>query len=189
MDLAARESNRNQSGVTQIPTDALEEHECWLRSVIFARSGVPDAVDEIYQEVLLAYCNKFAGISETALAPWLYRVAVTQSLLYRRKLGRFRRLKKNYEERIRPGVYDNEYHDPLELLLSEERRSLIRKAMEKLSRKDAEILILKYTENWSYRDLANRLGVSESAVEARLFRARNRLRKELRVLNVIEVSS
>ncbi len=92
MDLAARESSQSQSGVTQIPTDALEEHERWLRSVIFARSTVPDAVDEIYQEVLLAYCNKFNGISE-------------------------------------------------------------------------------------------------SAVEARLFRARNRLRKELRVLNVIEVSS
>lgn len=189
MDLAPRESSQSQFGETNIPTDALEENERWLRSVIFARSGVPDAVDEIYQEVLLAYCNKHKEISKSAVAPWLYRVAVTQSLLYRRKLGRFRRLKKNYEERVRPGVYDNENHDPLELLLSKERRSLIRKAMEKLSCKDAEILILKYTENWSYRELANRLGISESAVEARLFRARNRLRKELRILNVIEVSS
>jgi RNA polymerase sigma-70 factor (ECF subfamily) len=45
-----------------------------------------------------------------------------------------------------------------------------------LSPRDAEILLLKYTEDWSYRELAAHLGISESAVEARLHRARGRLR-------------
>ena len=54
-------------------------------------------------------------------------------------------------------------------------------------RRDAEILLLKYTEDWSYRQLAGRLGITESAVEARLHRARLRLRAELASLEVIEV--
>jgi len=189
MDYSPRESDQRLDGEHIIPTVAFEEHGRWLKSVIYARSGSPEAVDEIYQEVVLAYCRKFSEVPEAALAPWLYRVAVTQSLLYRRKLGRFQRLKKNFREQVQPGVYGEEYHNPLEFLLCKERRILIRKAMEKLSCRDAEILILKYTENWSYRNLAEKLGISESAVEARLFRARNRLRKELQILNVIEVSS
>ena len=47
-------------------------------------------------------------------------------------------------------------------------------------RGDAEILLLKYSEDWSYRQMAEHLGMSESAVEARLHRARQKLRSELR---------
>ena len=59
-------------------------------------------------------------------------------------------------------------------------------AIKRLVRRDAEILLLKYTEDWSYRELAEHLGISESAVEARLHRARQRLRSELAVLDVVE---
>jgi len=44
-------------------------------------------------------------------------------------------------------------------------------------------LLLKYTENWSYRQLADHLGLSASAVEARLHRARQKLRRQLAVLD------
>jgi RNA polymerase sigma-70 factor (ECF subfamily) len=74
--------------------------------------------------------------------------------------------------------------DPLAWLLSDERRRLVRTALEQLSRQDAEMLLLKYSEDWTYRDLAAHLGISESAVEARLHRARGRLRRELANLNV-----
>ena len=53
--------------------------------------------------------------------------------------------------------------------------------------RDAEILLLKYTEDWSYRQLASRLGITKVAVEARLHRARQRFRAELTNLAVIEV--
>jgi RNA polymerase sigma-70 factor (ECF subfamily) len=46
--------------------------------------------------------------------------------------------------------------------------------------------VLKYTEHWSYRQLAEHLGATESAVEARLHRARARLREELGRLRLNE---
>ena len=49
--------------------------------------------------------------------------------------------------------------------------------------------MLKYTEDWSYHELAEHLGISHSAVEARLHRARKRLREELTAMDVIEVST
>ena len=43
---------------------------------------------------------------------------------------------------------------------------LVRQAMAKLPSRDAEILLLKYTENWSCRDLANHLDQTEAAIES-----------------------
>jgi RNA polymerase sigma factor (sigma-70 family) len=39
--------------------------------------------------------------------------------------------------------------------------------------------MFKYGERWSYRQIAERLGITEKAVDARLTRARARLRSEL----------
>jgi RNA polymerase sigma-70 factor (ECF subfamily) len=76
--------------------------------------------------------------------------------------------------------------EPLDWLLHDERRDLVRTALERLPRRDAEILQLKYSENWSYRVLAEHMGISESAVEARLHRARSRLRATLSEINETE---
>jgi RNA polymerase sigma-70 factor (ECF subfamily) len=155
---------------------ALAEHDRWLRTVILARLGEPQAVDEVMQEVALAAVAERAPLDDpTKVAPWLYRLAVLQTLLYRRKVGRRRKLVDRYAERVRPGEAD-ERGDPLGWLLADERRRLVREGLAKLPSRDAEILLLKYSENWSYREIAARLGIGESAVEARLHRARAKLR-------------
>ena len=51
--------------------------------------------------------------------------------------------------------------------------------MTRLSDADNEVLLLKYGENWSCREMADRLGVSSSAIKSRLMRARGNLRDEL----------
>ena len=163
----------------------LVRHERWLRTVICARLGEPQAVDEVLQEVSLAAVRQRAPINDPEkVAPWLYQLAVRQSLLYRRKQGRRRKLIDRYAERFRPSEADNRQRDPLGWLLNEERHAHVRKAMSRLARRDAEILMLKYNEDWSYRDLVEHLGISQSAVEARLHRARQRLRAELVALDV-----
>jgi RNA polymerase sigma-70 factor (ECF subfamily) len=73
---------------------------------------------------------------------------------------------------------------PLVWLLSAERDALVRAALQRLPPRDAEMLVLKYAEQWSYHDLADRLGMTHAAVESRLHRARRRLREELAKLAV-----
>ncbi|NLE39231.1 MAG: RNA polymerase sigma factor [Pirellulaceae bacterium] len=165
----------------------LAEHDRWLRTIVFARVGDYEGVDEVMQEVSMAAVRQQAPIADPGkVAPWLYRLAVTQSLLYRRKQGRRRKLTDRYADRNQPREQDNREEDPLGWLLADERRQLIRKAIERIPRRDAELLLLKYTEDWSYRELAEKMGISESAVEARLHRARQKFRKELTALEVIE---
>ena len=186
---SCREPNGAAAGKIDWPA-VLAEHDRWLRTVICARLGEPQAVEEVMQEVSLAAVEQRWPLADPSkVAPWLYRLAVTQSLLYRRKLGRRRKLTDRYAQRFRPTEEDCREPDPLGWLLAEERRGQVRQAMARLPRREAEMLLLKYTEDWSYRQLAQHLGISESAVEARLHRARNRLRAELAALDVVEAST
>jgi RNA polymerase sigma-70 factor (ECF subfamily) len=167
---------------------ALAAHGRWLRTVVIARLGEPQAADEVMQELSLAVIKQSSPLADPSkLAPWLYRLAVRQALLYRRARGRQRKLTGSYADRVRPCEHDDRSEDPLSWLLADERRLLVRQAIGRLSPRDAEILLLKYTEDWSYHDLASHLGVSHSAVEARLHRARARLRRELAAIEVFEV--
>lgn len=167
----------------------LAQHDRWLRTVLFARLGERQAVEEVMQELSLAAVEQRAPLTDpTRVGPWLYRLAVTQALLYRRKHGRRRGLVARFAERFRPSEAESRTVDPLEWLVARERRELVRQALDSLSRRDREILLLKYTENWSYRELADHLGISHSAIEARLHRARGRLRRELTTLDVVEAT-
>ena len=165
----------------------LAAHDRLLRSVVLARVGERQAVDDVMQEVALAAIRQQAPLSDpNKVAGWLYRIAVTQSLQYRRKMGRRRKLVNRYAARIDTSRDQRSGSDPLRWLLSEERRELIRRAMSSMIPKDAEILMLKYTEGYSYKQLADLLGISVSAIEARLHRARLRLRQHLAAMEVIE---
>lgn len=162
----------------------LAEHGRWLRTVIRARIGGSQGVDEVLQEVSLAAVAQRAPISDPSrIGSWLYGLAVRQALLYRRAQGRRRKREDCYAKRSGSRTTSGS-SDPLEWLVSTERDRLVRLAVDELSPKDRELLLLKYTEDWSYRELAERLGLSESAIEARLHRARARLRSKLeRLLN------
>jgi RNA polymerase sigma factor (sigma-70 family) len=158
----------------------LVQHDRWLRTIVLARLGERQAVPEVMQEVALAAVAQHAPLDDrTRVGPWLYKLAVRQALMYRRRRGRQRKLLDGYARNQPGGKSTSEIREPLDWLLQDERRELVRAALEQLPRRDAEILLLKYTENWSYRVLAAHLGVSESAVETRLHRARGRLRAAL----------
>ena len=159
---------------------ALREHDRWLRTIVYSRVGGMEGVDDVMQEVALAAVRQREKLPEAnRIAPWLYRVAVRQSLLYRRKAGRRRKLVDGYTQQKPPPEHDEATPDPLSWLLAKERSGLLRLALQRLARRDREILLLKYAEDWSYLQIAEHLGVTESAVETRLHRARARLRSEL----------
>ena len=172
---------------TQLPGDAeanhvdwpaaLEEHRRWLRTVALARVGECHAAEEVLQDVAVAAIEHGQRLRDPAkVAPWLYRVTVVTALQYRRRQGRRRKLVDRYAQRNQPTEADACIADPLDWLLATEQQTLVRESLEQMPRRDAEILMLKYTEDWTYRQLAERLGLSTSAVEARLHRARRKLR-------------
>lgn len=162
----------------------LAQHGRWLRAVILARVGELEAVEEVMQEVALAAVRQAAPLQDRSkVAPWLYRLAVLQSLLYRRKCARQRQMRARYAQRCASDNGREEPPDPLAWLIAKERERALAEALQRLAPRDAEILLLKYAQQWNYHRIAEHLGISHAAVETRLHRARARLRKELAMLD------
>jgi len=188
--MTSMQHRNNNTEATRVDWQSvLAENDPWLQAVVFARLGSRDAVDEVMQEVALAAVRQSAPLKDpTKVAPWLYRLAIRQTLIYRRKAGRRRKLTQNYADRYQPQEADERQYEPIDWLIAGERQKLVRDSLATLLPRDAEILLLKYTQDWSYRQIAQHLGVSESAVEARLHRARGRLRKCLAAACQIETT-
>lgn len=166
-------------------TRLLQNCRSWLRSVIVARLGSTDGADDVLQEVHVAAIEQKSPIREpAAFRSWLFQVAVRQTLLFRRKTGRYRRLIKSTKEKT--AVPESDDENPLAWLLCSERRVLVREALRQLQDREREFLVLKYVENWSYRKIAEHCGSTERAVESRVHRARANLRNQLRKRNVID---
>jgi len=177
-----RETQRlSEAATTAVDWPAeLARHDRWLRTVALSRVGEVAAADDVMQDVAAAVITKGHQLRDPAsVAPWLYRLTVVAALQYRRRAGRGRKLLDRFAERQPPTDADRREVDPLDWLLADERRAMVRQAIGRLPRRDAELLLLKYTEDWSYRQIAGHLGMSESAVEARLHRARQKMRRAL----------
>src|SRR5205807_8529603 len=101
----------------------LAEHHRWLRTVVLARLGERQAVDEVMQEVALAAVAQRAPLTDvTRVGAWLYRLAVRQALLYRRRHGRQRKLVGAFAANHAGERGLSHGPDPLDLLLRDERR-------------------------------------------------------------------
>ena len=153
-------------------TAELKTHEPWLRRVICGRIGHRHEVDDLMQEIALAvFRQKALPEDPVRVAPWLYRLAVRQAINFHRKMGRKSTAKPTSDIEVQ-----SQDQGPLDWMLNVEQSSAMRIAMQELNVRDREILMLKYTENWSYKELAGHLGIKVKTVEYRLMKARKCLR-------------
>jgi len=60
-----------------------------------------------------------------------------------------------------------------------EQANTISEALKKLPAKSRDMVVFYYSDEMSYKDIANQMGVSVSDVSVNLFRAKKRLRKEM----------
>lgn len=162
----------------------LKQNEPWLRRVLFNRVGDRDVVDDLMQEIGLAISRPDLRPRDASrLGSWLYQVAIRQAYLYRRKMGRLRR----HVGHVSPEASESavgDVEEPLHWLMGREHQQAVRNALQGLKEIDREILMLKYSENWTYQQLAERLGVTVHTVEHRLLKAKKQLRQLLKQAHV-----
>ena len=109
----------------------------------------------------------------SALTTWL--TALTRNAaLNRRRAGGTRQEDEPLDEAIADPA-----HTPEEALLQKERSLAIQRAVSQLPERDRALFYRKYYYYQSTAQMAAELGLSERAVEGRLYRLRKRLRKEL----------
>jgi RNA polymerase sigma factor (sigma-70 family) len=155
-------------------TEELESNRPWMLKVLRSRVGDLHAADDLLQEVALAVLRQSARPTDPdKVAPWLYRLTVRQAINFHRRTRRrqWQPLVAEHEP-----VADRDVA-PLDWIMASEQRADVQRALARLKPRDREILLLKYTENWTYEELARHTGAKVKTIEYRLLKARQRLRR------------
>ena len=161
--------------------DSLAAETPRLRRLVHRLLGWPkrgNEVDDVVQEVLLAAWRHRATFrGEAAWTTWLHRIAVRKVQHHQRAAAVRRRLF-GWWTMEQPEVIAAAPANP-DAPGADERIDATQQALQQLAHRDREVLVLRYLEQREIPQLAALLGCSRAAVDARLSRARLRLRAAL----------
>lgn len=125
-----------------------------------------DAFDLAQDTYLKAYAQVGRFDGRSALATWLYRIAVNEALQFLRRSKRTRALPHSAALDSAAPDYTKRH----------EARVDVDEALGALGATDRAMLLLRYQEGLDYREIAHITGCAEGTVASRLNRARDRLR-------------
>ncbi|MCB1033458.1 MAG: sigma-70 family RNA polymerase sigma factor [Acidobacteria bacterium] len=157
----------------------VERHQGRLLGLCERLLGDPEDARDAAQEVFLKVYRKAAGFRpEGQVFTWMYRIATNHCLnkLRRRRIVRF----VGWSEKERDGAPwqpRDPGPGPEREVEARARWHRTRGAIARLPAGQQGVLVLAKFEGLSYRQIAQVLGITESAVESRLFRAMQTLRR------------
>lgn len=141
-----------------------------------ARRAAPDAVEDLFAEVMTVAWRRLPDLPDGDELPWLYGTARKVLANHRRAGSRFGRLL----ERLALTAEAGAQVGPAPVT---GRDADLEVAIAALSAADAEVLRLWAWEELAPREIAVALGISANAASIRLFRAKERLRAKLEADN------
>jgi RNA polymerase sigma factor (sigma-70 family) len=152
------------------------------------RSASSDEVEDLVQEALtkaMLHLNSYS--EEYAFSTWLYRIATNHAIDYlrRRKLNAFSISSPPPSMAGKPDEEGREYEIsdsswvPDDIMLSNERTSLIEDAIDELPENYKRIIRLRHNEDMEYEEIARVLKLPMGTVKVHLHRARAMLARML----------
>ena len=165
-----------QNNPSQGLAEAMARYGAPVKRICAAILG-PEQRREVEEAVADSFVALWQGLErydpEQPLSPWLYGIARRTALNRRRALGRAAPFWELEEELPETGG------DPADWAEEQEEARLLRQAVEELPPPDREIFLLRYYLYQPVKEIARRLGMTPKAVEHKLRRGRERLRKKL----------
>ena len=145
------------------------------------RQDAEDAAQEVFIRIFESI-GDFRG--DASLATWIYRIAVTRSLevIRYRKRGKRRAFFESLtsESEATAGAADEEYFEhPGVALEQKERAGILFREIEKLPENQKVAFTLHKVEGLAYKEIAEVMDTTLSAVESLMHRAKRNLRKQL----------
>ncbi len=150
----------------------------WLSRVVYAHVGDAHATEDVLQEMALASASWPQALEGNgAINRWLYAVAGKQAMhCLRTNIRREKRTERYAAAHPeRSDMPDN----PLGRLIASENAAWVREAILELTSRQREVLLLKYFDDLSCREISRRIGIEESTVKRHLADARQRMRQAL----------
>lgn len=136
--------------------------------------GSQDEADEVVQETLLAAHRAMASYrGEGSVRSWLFGIA-------RRQCARWVERRRSKPPRLELVKNEDPADGPGELLATQRRAVIVRRALGRLKPSEREALMLHYQAGLSFREIGDACGVAEAAARKRASRGLSRLREMMR---------
>lgn len=150
------------------------EHQSRVYGVALRVVSDPDLAADVVQETFLRAWRGLARFrGDSSISTWLHRITVNTALTARRRAARNRGPSLDSVDEVvaeaTPYVDPERRGEVLDL------RVRLEEALDKLPPGHKAVVILKDVEGWSHVEIAERLGITESAAKVRLHRAHRRL--------------
>ena len=169
---SASKSNRNRDGV-DFDTLYLDYYRglCAYAS----RYVSTDEAEEIVQDTMLwLWDNWDTIVPEKSVKALLFRIVHNKAVNRIKHNAVISRVHQQMERKL------SEYFESPDFYLNNELLQLLNDALERLPENLREVFILSRVEQLSYKEIAERLGITVKAVDNRLARTMKILRKELK---------
>lgn len=143
-----------------------------------------DTANDLVQETFMKAFNSLASYrSEYKFSTWLYKIAANCSIDFLRK-KRIKALSLDREldtgdGKVEIEVADQSYNPENDLVRKQQRFS-IAEAIEELPEKYKIVIIYRHKDDKSYEEIAELMDIPVGTVKARIFRARELLKKKLK---------
>ncbi len=153
-------------------------------AIAFGIVGDFSSADDIVQEAFIKAYRDLGKLREPEkFKVWLSGIVRSRAIdwLRRRKTIAAMPFSQAFPDSGDEGLEDPELLTPPveELYAQKELREKVLEAIRNLAQEDRVVVTLKHMEGLSYKEIAELTGTTVSAVESRLFRARQELRKKL----------
>jgi RNA polymerase sigma-70 factor (ECF subfamily) len=139
--------------------------------------GDPDDARDLSQDAFVkAYQARDSFDANRPFYPWLYRILKNHCLNFLKRSAR-KTTSLYYEDNPDRERFTSASLTPLQHLEREERKEIVRVAIENLSDDHREIILLKNFRGYSYAEIAETLDIPIGTVMSRLFYARKALKE------------
>lgn len=153
-------------------------------SIIYRMVHNRQEAEDLTQEAFIKAYNSINSFNEEyAFSTWLFKIATNNCIDFFRK-RKLRTYSMEKTVKYKDDEIQIEYADPNPTaekeLLSSEKSRMIKHAVEKLPEKYKTAIVLRHHEERSYEEIAEILNLPLGTVKARIFRAREMLKKSLK---------
>jgi len=134
--------------------------------------------EELAQETFLRAAQRIGAGGELHFRAWVLRIGTNIGIDHLRALRRAPSQSLDDMVRVVPAAGTEAIADTEASVESRENARFVMSVLDRLNPRHRQVLLLREIEGLDYRSIAERLGVSCSAIETLLFRARGRFREE-----------
>ena len=158
----------------------VQKYQKSIHALAWRKTGDFHIAEDITQDTFLKAYQELSTLNEPQrFASWLYVIASNYcKMWFRKKHFSTESLENISSVQLEKATYSEFVIEEKERSAEETQREVVKKLLAKLQESERTVMTLYYLGGMTHEEISEFLGVSVAAIKNRLYRARNRLKKE-----------